>query len=194
MSLRSINASEEDEKMIKEMQRTAVLRNPQMAAATLTQAQADAMKSAAANTSTGPMMAFAGMNMAGNMGGVNAGSLYQMGAQMNAGGQMNGQTPQQMGFAPFNAGTGVQQNTAPNAGTNPSMRPQTAGAQGWTCTQCGAVNQGKFCMNAVQRSPQVHPFISVINADGFLRIPHIPLSSARNAEIPLMRMISSRKV
>lgn len=157
MSLRSINASEEDEKMIKEMQRTAVLRNPQMAAATLTQAQADAMKSAAANTSTGPMMAFAGMNMAGNMGGVNAGSLYQMGAQMNAGGQMNGQTPQQMGFAPFNAGTGVQQNTAPNAGINPSMRPQTAGAQGWTCTQCGAVNQGKFCMECGAKKPAGAP-------------------------------------
>ena len=45
----SANVSDEDAEMIKELQRNGALRNPTMAAAHLTGAQADAMKNAAAN-------------------------------------------------------------------------------------------------------------------------------------------------
>jgi membrane protease subunit (stomatin/prohibitin family) len=80
----SVNASAEDEQMIKDLQRTAVMRNPGMAGATLVSAQADAMKAAAANEN-GAMMGFMGMNMAmGANGGANAQNFFAMDQQQQA--------------------------------------------------------------------------------------------------------------
>lgn len=80
----SVKASEEDEKMLKDMQRTAVYSNPNMAAAYDVMARGDAMKAAASNTA-GAMTGFMGMGMAQNMGGgTNAAQLFQMGQQQAA--------------------------------------------------------------------------------------------------------------
>lgn len=54
--------------MIKQAQRTAIMRDPTMAAATMVGAQADAMKAAASNEA-GAMTGFMGMGMAMNAGG-----------------------------------------------------------------------------------------------------------------------------
>lgn len=147
----TIKASEEDEAMIKELQKTAVFRNPNMAAATLVGAQAEAMKSAASNTATGPMMAFAGMNMANNAGGFQAGELFQMGAQMN------GQVQQSQGSNKAEkAGAGTwtckcgKVNTGKFCEECGSKKPQE---EGWTCS-CGTVNKGKFCMECGKKKPE----------------------------------------
>ena len=83
IALGSLTLPEEDAEMIKQAQRTAMLKDPTMAAATLTGAQADAMKAAAAN-SAGAMTGFMGMGFAQNAGGINARELYAMGQQKAA--------------------------------------------------------------------------------------------------------------
>ncbi len=91
IALNPVTLPDEDADLIKEAQRTAMYRDPSMAAATLTGAQADAMRMAAQNEN-GAMMGFMGMNMAQTAGGINAQGLYQMAAQQNV--QQNVQ-PQQ---------------------------------------------------------------------------------------------------
>ena len=162
LNLNSIKASEEDEQMIKDLQKTAVFRNAGMAAATLTTAQAEAMKMAASNTSAGPMMAFAGMNMANNMGGMNANQLYQMDAQnqaamqqmqMNAG-QMSGAAGNtQAPVLGWTCSCGQTDNRGKFCFNCGAKKPEAAG---WTCS-CGAVNQGKFCPECGAKKPEGAP-------------------------------------
>lgn len=144
----TIKASEEDEEMIKELQKTAVLRNPNMAAATLVGAQAEAMKSAASNTSTGPMMAFAGMNMANQAGGMDANSLFAMGQQQN--------------------------NTPPvNPAPAPTPAAAPAGKDSWTCS-CGAANQGNFCQECGTKRPAGAPLYKCDKCGWQPEDPHNP--------------------
>lgn len=150
--INTIKASEEDEAMIKELQKTAVLRNPNMAAATLVNAQAEAMKAAASNTSTGPMMAFAGMNAANTAGGMDANSLFAMG-QQQAAPAPTAPTPVTSQPTPpadswtCSCGTKNTGKFCVECGT-----PKPAPIQGWICS-CGTVNQGKFCQECGAKKP-----------------------------------------
>ena len=83
IAMNPITLPEEDAKAIKELQRSAVMRDPTMAAANLVGAQADAMRTAAGNSARA-MTGFMGMGMAMNAGGVNAQNLYAMGQQQAA--------------------------------------------------------------------------------------------------------------
>ena len=139
IALGSVTLPEEDAEMIKQAQRTAIMKDPTMAAATLVGAQADAMKAAASNEA-GAMTGFMGMGMAMNAGGgMNAQNLFAMGQQQQ----------QQAAPAPAAAADGwkcscgatVSGKFCPNCGTK---KPEPVQAGAWKC-KCGATATGKFC-------------------------------------------------
>lgn len=147
--INSVKASEEDEAMIKQLQKNAVFRNPSMGAAQLTGAQADAMIKAAENEN-GALGGFMGMNMAQQAGGGNASQLYQMASQQN---QNYSQVPQnQQSLDNWNCACG-QKNTGKFCSNCGTAKPT---AEGWNCT-CGTVNKGKFCSNCGTKKPQGTP-------------------------------------
>ena len=155
----SVKASEEDEAMIKELQRNATFRNPGMAAAHLVSAQAEAMQSAAKNTSTGPMMAFAGMNMAAQNGGFNPQGLFNMAAGQGQQGNpaMADQAQRAFGgpakMAPLSGWTcscGQEGNTGKFCSNCGKKKPEESGS--WTCS-CGQENTGNFCSNCGKKRP-----------------------------------------
>ena len=181
VGVNSVTASAEDEATIKELQKSAVFRNTNMAAAHMVQAQAEAMKTAAGNKN-GAMMGFMGMNMAQSAGGFNAASLFQMGQQQPAasapaapaapaagantwkcscGAVVTGNfcpecgakkpEPVQAGAWKCKCGAAATGKFCPECGS-----PKPADTDGWTCS-CGTVNKGKFCQSCGAKKPEGAP-------------------------------------
>ena len=142
----SVKASEEDEKMLKDLQRAAALRDPELRKASFAGAMGSAVQDAAKNTA-GASVGFMGVNMA--MGAAGAmGNMFEGPAQ------------------------GYQQPAAPaadswtcscgNVATGKfctecgAKKPVKIEVGGWTCS-CGTVNKGKFCMECGAKKPADAP-------------------------------------
>ncbi|MBQ3427559.1 MAG: SPFH domain-containing protein [Clostridia bacterium] len=141
VGVESVKASAEDEEYIKKLQRDAALRDPAMAAARISGAQAAAMETAAGNEN-GAMTGFMGMGFAQNQGGASAAQLFGI-AQQQGGG-----APQQnTGGWKCDCGTTNTGKFCSNCG-----KPMPAPAAEWTCS-CGTKNTGKFCSECGSPNP-----------------------------------------
>ncbi|MCM1132602.1 MAG: SPFH domain-containing protein [Ruminococcus flavefaciens] len=139
VAIKSVSIPKEDEDNIKKYEDIAWNRNPLNAAANMVEAQNQAMTSASGNRG-GTAMGFYGMNMAQQMGGMNAQSLYAMGQQ------------QAQGNANANAWTCScgSSNTGKFCANCGKQKPES---NSWTCS-CGSVNTGKFCGNCGKQKPE----------------------------------------
>jgi membrane protease subunit (stomatin/prohibitin family) len=140
-------ATEEDENRIKQLQTAAVMRDPTMAAASLVNAQSDAMRTAAGNTG-GAMTGFMGMGMANMAGGMNPQNLFAMGAAQQ-------QAPQQ---AAAPAGAGGWTCSCGHAGNTGKFcaecgKPAPTPAAVWDCSCGHKGNTGKFCAECGKPAP-----------------------------------------
>ena len=133
--MNSIKADEEDEKILRDMQKDAAYTNPNLGAAALVGAQAQAMRDAA-NNANGSMNGFVGVNAVMNAGGVNANALYQQAAASSA------------GWTCPKCGSINQGRFCSNCGTqNPALAE-------WICPKCGTHNTGNFCSSCGEKKSQ----------------------------------------
>lgn len=143
VAIGSVTLPDEDAEMIKQAQRTAIMRDPTMAAAALAGAQADAMKTAAGNPA-GAMTGFMGMGMANSAGGINAGDLFAMGQPQAA--QTASVAQQNTAGWQCSCGAMASGNFCSVCGAAKPVSDE------WRCS-CGTVNKGNFCQNCGAKRP-----------------------------------------
>lgn len=143
ISFNSINVPEEQRAKITEWEENVMTMNPNVAGARIVSAQADAMRDAA-NNANGSLHGFFGMNMAQQVGGAQAQTLYGMGAIPNNGAAVVSAN-QNVGWV-CQCGATNQGKFCSNCG---SQKPAVSG---WTCS-CGQSNTGKFCSNCGSPAP-----------------------------------------
>lgn len=151
VAINALKLSDEDEAMIKDIQKTAVFANKNMAGAALVTGQKEAMIAAANNQNAGPVMAFAGMNMAAQAGGMNAASLFD-----GQGGGMGPVVTAATAGAAASAASWTCSCGKVNTGKFCAECGTPKPVDGWTCS-CGAVNKGKFCAECGAKKPAGAP-------------------------------------
>ena len=158
VSLGSVTLPEVDQQLIKSAQHSGMLKDPTMAAATLVEAQAEAMKAAAGNKG-GAMTGFMGMGMAMNAGGVNPQNLYAMGQNTPKNEAANADSWK------CSCGATVSGKFCPECGTK---RPE-----GWVCS-CGTLNKGRFCSECGAKKPADQPLYKCDKCGWEPEDPHNP--------------------
>lgn len=158
VSLGSVTLPEVDQQLIKSAQHSGMLKDPTMAAATLVEAQAEAMKAAAGNKG-GAMTGFMGMGMAMNAGGVNPQNLYAMGQNTPKNEAANADSWK------CSCGATVSGKFCPECGTE---RPE-----GWVCS-CGTLNKGRFCSECGAKKPADQPLYKCDKCGWEPEDPHNP--------------------
>ena len=151
IAMNPITLSEEDQELIKKAQHAAIMRDPTMAAATLVEAQSQAMKDAAKNPG-GAMNGFIGYGMAQQAGGVNAQNLFAMGQQQAAQQPAAPAAPAAPRANTWKCSCGAE-NTGKFCMECGTPKP----ADGWACPKCGTVNKGKFCIECGEKKPAGEP-------------------------------------
>lgn len=147
IAMGSVTLPDEDAELVKQAQRNAIMKDPTMAAATLVGAQADAMKTAAANKA-GAMTGFMGMGMAINNG-MNTQDLFAMGEKQKK------EAPEKETWQ-CSCGTIASGKFCPECG-----KPKPV-SKSWTCS-CGSVNEGNFCTNCGKKKPERTPVYQCSN-------------------------------
>ena len=146
VAINSLSAPREDEEMIRNLQRNAVMRDPGMAGAALVAAQADAMTAAASNEA-GAMTGFMGMGMAQQAGGMNAGQLFAMNQQNQVQNQAAAPPP----AATANGWTCSCGTVNTGRFCSDCASPKPADSN-WICS-CGTANTGRFCSECASPKP-----------------------------------------
>lgn len=144
IGMSSIKANEEDEAMIKDMQRAAAYTDPNLAMAYTVASRGKAMQDAA-NNAAGAATGFMGLGMMNGMAGDGTmQTLYQM--------QQN-QAAAQPAPAPQPAANGWTCScSAVNTGKFCAECGSPKPAEGWTCA-CGTVSKGNFCPECGAKKP-----------------------------------------
>ena len=153
VGINTIAALPEDEERIKQLQLTAVMRDPNMRDANLSMAQGEAMKTAAGNEA-GAMMGFMGMNMAQQpRAACNAGRLRYDASPIS---RRTPTAPSSRARRPARRRGWTCPNAAPRtpassawSAARPSRRPRAHGP----APTAAAENTGKFCMECGTPKP-----------------------------------------
>lgn len=144
LTINSLSIPEDQRKKITEWEENAMTTNAAIANSRLVGAQADAMRTAAANEG-GAANGFIAMGMAMNAGGGAQAAQNLFAMQQQAAAQAT-PAPAQNGWK-CSCGTISSGKFCTECG---SPRPAS---EGWTCS-CGAVNKGKFCPECGAKKPE----------------------------------------
>ncbi|MBO4950947.1 MAG: SPFH domain-containing protein [Clostridia bacterium] len=149
LTINSLSIPEDQRKKITEWEENAMTTNPMMAGSRLVGAQADAMRTAAANEN-GAMTGFMGMGMAMNAGGMNAQNLFAMGQQQAVPNPQAAPTPDAAMGWKCSCGAVNTGKFCTECGKEGPVE------KSWTCS-CGAKNKGKFCPECGGKKPADAP-------------------------------------